>query len=63
MPPFVPTEEDRAIVKLLVSMGMAQRQVCLRFRGRDGKPIAETMLRVFRPRTDGPQGRGRHQSF
>src|SRR5262245_19319163 len=45
MPPFVPTEEDRAIVKLLVSMGMAQRRVCLYIRGRDGKPIAETTLK------------------
>ena len=45
MPPFVPTEEDRAIVKLLVSMGMAQHRVCLHIRGRDGKPIAETTLK------------------
>src|SRR5260370_16978568 len=47
MPPFVPTEEDRAIVKLLVSMGMAQHRVCLRIRGRDGKPIAETTLKKY----------------
>jgi hypothetical protein len=45
MPPFVPTEVDRAIVQLLVSMGMAQHRVCLRIRGRDGKPIAETTLK------------------
>ena len=45
MPPFMPTEEDRAIVKLLISMGMAQHRVCLRIRGRDGKPIAETTLK------------------
>src|SRR6266436_6489878 len=45
MPPFVPTEEDRAIVKLLVSMGMAQHRVCLRIRGRDGKPICEATLK------------------
>src|SRR5258708_21115395 len=47
MPPFVPTEEDRAIVKFLVSMGMAQHRVCLRIRGRDGKPIAETTLKKY----------------
>src|SRR5260370_25326020 len=47
MPPFVPTEEDRAIVQLLVSMGMAQHRVCLRIRGRDGKPIAETTLKKY----------------
>src|SRR5260370_9773476 len=47
MPPFVPTEEDRAIVKLLVSMGMAQHHVCLRIRRRDGKPIAETTLKKY----------------
>ncbi len=45
MPPFVPTEVDRAIVQLLVSMGMAQHRVCLHIRGRDGKPIAETTLK------------------
>jgi hypothetical protein len=28
MPPFVPIEEDRAIVKLLVLMGMPQHRVC-----------------------------------
>src|SRR5260370_36962295 len=47
MPPFVPTDEDRAIVRLLVSMGMAQHRVCLRIRGRDGKPIAETTLKKY----------------
>ena len=47
MPPFVPTEEDRAIVKFLISMGMAQHRVCLRIRGRDGKPIAETTLKKY----------------
>jgi hypothetical protein len=47
MPPFVPTEEDRAIVRLLVSMGMAQHRVCLLIRGRNGKPIAETTLKKY----------------
>ena len=47
MPPFVPTEEDRAIVKLLVSMGMAQHRVCVHIRRRDGKPIAETTLKKY----------------
>jgi|SRR5215471_11372680 len=45
MPPFVATEEDRAIVKLLVSLGVAQHRVCLRIRGRNGKPISETTLK------------------
>src|SRR5260370_36405239 len=47
MPPFVPTEEDRAIVKLLVSMGMAQHRVCVHIRRRDGKPIARTTLKKY----------------
>jgi hypothetical protein len=29
MPPFVPSELDRALVQLLVSMGMPQHRVCL----------------------------------
>jgi hypothetical protein len=44
MPPFVPTDADRAIVQLLVSMGVPQHRVCLLIRGRNGKPIAETTL-------------------
>jgi hypothetical protein len=47
MPPFVPIEEDRAIVKLLVLMGMPQHRVCRLIRGRNGKPIAETMLKKY----------------
>ncbi len=45
MPPFVPTDEDRALVQLLVSMGVPQHRVCLYVRGRNGKPIAETTLK------------------
>jgi hypothetical protein len=47
MPPFVPSELDRAIVQLLVSMGMPQHRVCLLIRGRNGKPIAETTLKKY----------------
>ena len=35
-PPFVPTDEDRAVVKLLVACGMSQDRVCLRITGNDG---------------------------
>jgi hypothetical protein len=45
MPPFVPSEADRAIVKLLVSKGMPQHRVCRLIRGRNGNPIAETTLK------------------
>jgi hypothetical protein len=44
-PPFVPTDEDRAVVKLLIACGMSQDRVCLRIRGNDGKPICEATLK------------------
>src|SRR5712671_2630740 len=44
-PPFVPTDEDRAVVKLLVACGMSQDRVCLRVRGNEGKPISEATLK------------------
>jgi hypothetical protein len=44
-PPFVPTDEDRAVVKLLVACRMAHDRVCLRVRGNDGKPISEATLK------------------
>ena len=44
-PPFVPTDEDRAVVKLLIACGMAQDRVCLRIMGNDGKPICEATLK------------------
>src|SRR5262249_46045630 len=44
-PPFVPTGEDRAVVKLLIACGMSQDRVCLRIRGDDGKPICEATLK------------------
>jgi hypothetical protein len=47
MPPFVPAELDRAVVQLLVSMGMPQHRVCRLIRGRNGKPIAETTLKKY----------------
>src|SRR5258708_19675670 len=44
-PPFVPTDEDRAVVKLLIACGMSQDRVCLRIIGNDGKPICEATLK------------------
>jgi hypothetical protein len=44
-PAFVPTDEDRAVVKLLVAYGMSQDRVCLRVKGNDGKPICEATLK------------------
>src|SRR5258708_24485120 len=44
-PPFVPTDEDRAVVKFLVACGMSQDRVCLRVRGNDSKPISEATLK------------------
>src|SRR5258707_4337463 len=44
-PPFVPTDEDRAVVKLLVACGMSQDRVRLRIMGNDGKPICEATLK------------------
>jgi|SRR5467141_3199530 hypothetical protein len=44
-PAFVPTDEDRAVVKLLVACGMSQDRVCLRIMGNDGKPICEATLK------------------
>ena len=41
----MPTDEDRAVVKLLVACGMSQDRVCLRVRGNDGKPISEATLK------------------
>jgi hypothetical protein len=32
--PLVPTDEDRAVVKLLAACGMAQDRICLRARGK-----------------------------
>src|SRR5258708_20502238 len=44
-PALVRTDEDRAVVKLLVACGMSQDRVCLRIRGDDGKPISEATLK------------------
>ncbi len=44
-PPFVPTDEDRAVVKLLVACGMSQDRIGLRIKGNDGKPICEATLK------------------
>ncbi len=58
-PPFVPTDEDRAVVKLLVACGMSQDRVCLRIRGNDGKPICEATLKRHFAQIAGWEGRGR----
>jgi hypothetical protein len=59
MPPFVPTELDRAVVQLLVSMGMPQHRLCRLIRGRNGKPISETTLKkYFAHELQPPGGRG-----
>lgn len=42
-PPFVATEEDRAVVKLFVGMGMSREKMCLRII-RDRKPISLATL-------------------
>lgn len=42
-PPFVATDEDRAVVKLFVGMGMSREKMCLRI-CRDGKPISISTL-------------------
>src|SRR5258708_8038236 len=44
-PPFVPRDEDRAVVKLLMACGMSQDRICLRIMGNDGKPICEATLK------------------
>src|SRR5258707_4246871 len=43
--PFVPTDEARPVVNLLVACGMSQDRIALRIKGNDGKPICEATLK------------------
>jgi hypothetical protein len=45
MPRFVPTDEDRALVKLLIANGFAQHVVCQYIRNRRGSHISESTLK------------------
>jgi hypothetical protein len=48
MPRFVPTEDERGLVKLLIANGYAQHLVCQYISNRRGKHISEsTLKRVF----------------
>src|SRR4051812_5923602 len=48
-PRFVPTKEQRDLIKIVVGMGLAQSQARLLIRNRAGKPIAlETFQRAFK---------------
>src|SRR5712692_9926371 len=45
MPRFVPTDEDRAIVKLLIASGFAQHVICQYIRNGRGSHISESTLK------------------
>jgi len=45
MPRFVPTDEDRAIVKLLIANGYPQHLVCRYINNRRGSHISESTLK------------------
>ena len=45
MPRFVPTDEDRALVKLLVANGYAQHLICKYIGSRRGSHISESTLK------------------
>jgi hypothetical protein len=45
MPRFVPTDEDRALVKLLIANGFAQHVVCQYISNRRGSHISESTLK------------------
>jgi len=45
MPRFVPTDEDRALVKLLIANGYAQHVVCQYISNRRGSHISESTLK------------------
>jgi hypothetical protein len=50
MPRFLPTEEERALVKLLIANGYAQHLVCKCISNRRGSYISEsTLKRAFAP--------------
>jgi len=44
MPRFAPTEDERALVKLLIANGFAQHVVCQYIRNRRGSHISESTL-------------------
>src|SRR6266852_1346948 len=45
MPPFVPTDDERALVKLLIANGYAQHVVCQYISNRRGSHISESTLK------------------
>lgn len=45
MPRFVPTEEDRALIKLLIANGCPQHKVCQYISNRRGSHISESTLK------------------
>jgi len=45
MPRFEPTDEDRAIVKLLIASGFAQHVICQYIRNGRGSHISESTLK------------------
>jgi hypothetical protein len=45
MPRFVPTDDERALVKLLIANGYAQHLVCQYISNRRGSHISESMLK------------------
>jgi len=45
MPRFVPTDEDRALVKLLIAHGFPQHVVCQYISNRRGSHISESILK------------------
>src|SRR5216683_3117478 len=50
MPRFVPTDDDRALVKLLAANGYAQHLLCQYINNRRGSHISEsTLKRLFAP--------------
>jgi hypothetical protein len=45
--PFEPTDEQREKVKELATAGIAQPQICLMIKHRDGKPISKSTLHEY----------------
>jgi hypothetical protein len=48
MPRFVPTDEERALVKLLIGNGYAQHLICQYIGNRRGSQISESTRDPFR---------------
>ena len=54
MPRFIPTEDGRAVVMLLIPNGCTQHLVCKCISNRRGAPISESTLKCgFCPRVEG----------